>query len=91
MLGRKYIRRARSLVRTKPNISTLAAESSIMFVNNKTAEWLNSKTEQEREALILSASKQVRELKTTFKNRSHEIKEQRKIKIQEHFLKKRGT
>jgi hypothetical protein len=70
-------------VRTKPNISTLAAESSIMFVNNKTEEWLNSKTEQEREALILSASKQVRELKTTFKNRSHEIKEQRKIKIQE--------
>jgi hypothetical protein len=43
-----------------------------MFVNNKTEEWLNSKTEQEREALILSASKQVRELKTTFKNRSHE-------------------
>jgi hypothetical protein len=40
-------------VRTKPNISTLAAESSIMFVNNKTAEWLNSKTEQEREAFIL--------------------------------------
>ena len=41
------------LVRTKPNISTLAAESSIMFANNKTADWLNSKTEQERETLII--------------------------------------
>jgi DNA-directed RNA polymerase subunit F len=57
-----------------------------MFVNNKTAEWLNSKTEQEREALILSVSKQVRELKTTFKNRSHEIKEQRK-KALHYFIK----
>jgi hypothetical protein len=33
------------LVRTKPNISTLASESSIpvMFLNNKTMNWLNSK------------------------------------------------
>ena len=33
------------LLRTKPNLTTLAAESSIMLLNNKTADWLDSQTE----------------------------------------------
>jgi len=34
------------VLRTKPNISTLAAEASIMFANNTTLEWLQSQGTQ---------------------------------------------
>ena len=36
------------LLRTKPNITTLAAESCILFSNNKTLDWLESTPENER-------------------------------------------
>ena len=76
------------LMRTKPNISTFTSESSIMFLNNRTMDWLNSKKEHEKYALIASASKQVKQLRITFKNRIQEIKQQRIYKMQEKIKKK---
>lgn len=52
-------------------------------------DWLNSKKEHDRNALIASASKQVKQLRITFKNRIQEIKQQRIYKMQEK-IKKRG-
>jgi hypothetical protein len=76
------------LMRTKPNISIHTSESSIMFLNNRTMDWLNSKKEHEKYALIASASKQVKQLRITFKNRIQEIKQQRIYKMQEKIKKK---
>ena len=50
------------LMRTKPNLKTLAAESCIMFANNKTLDWLQSKQKEERNDLMAKASKGVKEL-----------------------------
>lgn len=36
------------LLKCKPSISTVAAEAYIMFANNKTMNWLKSKSEEER-------------------------------------------
>lgn len=48
------------LMRTKLNISTLAAESCIMFLNNNALEWLNCKEEEERNNLIKEVSHQIK-------------------------------
>lgn len=76
------------LMRTKPNLKTLAAESFIMFVNNRTLDWLNSKNEQEQNELIKKASKEVKSLKLKFKARIHEIEENRRIAMQEKIQKR---
>jgi hypothetical protein len=55
---------------TKLNIKTLAAESCIVFLNNRTSDWFNSKDETERDQLIKEASKQVKSLKLKFRNKS---------------------
>jgi hypothetical protein len=49
---------------------------------------VNSKKEHERYALIASASKQVKQLRITFKNRIQEIKQQRIYKMQEKIKKR---
>jgi predicted nuclease with TOPRIM domain len=51
-------------------------------------DWLNSIKEHERNALIASASKQVKQLRITFKNRIQEIKQQRIYKMQEKIKKR---
>ncbi|XP_060557311.1 uncharacterized protein LOC132717769 [Ruditapes philippinarum] len=76
------------IMRTKPSISTLAAESCIMFLNNKTSEWLKSKKEHERKELIENASKNVKNVKAAYKNRLCEIKQNRRLKQQELMMKK---
>ena len=40
------------LIRTKPNSSTVAYESIIMWSNNKTNHWLSSVSENERNKII---------------------------------------
>jgi hypothetical protein len=74
-------------MRTKPRLKTLAAESFIMFANNRTLQWLNSKDENERDQLIKEASKSVKSLKQTYKARVHEIETNRRITIQEKIQK----
>jgi len=75
------------LLRTKPNMTTLAAEASIMFLNNKTADWLDSQTESNKQTLIKEASKSVKKMRQNYRNRISEIEEQRRIKVQEQILK----
>ncbi|WAR31189.1 hypothetical protein MAR_033731, partial [Mya arenaria] len=67
------------MLRTKPNISNLAAEASIMFANNNTLEWLQSK---------ITASRNVPSMRRKYKERIDTIKEQRRIKLQEIIRKK---
>ena len=40
------------LLREKPHASTLALEAHILFLNNKTATWIESKSSEERSALM---------------------------------------
>ena len=47
------------LICTKPSLKSLAAESCIVFLNNKTLKWLHSKDQVEREKLINSSSKNI--------------------------------
>jgi hypothetical protein len=51
-------------------------------------DWLNYKKEHEKYALIASASKHVKQLRITFKNRIQEIKQQRIYKMQEKIKKR---
>lgn len=71
------------LLRSKPNITTLATESYIMFLNNKTMDWLNAKEETEKNELIGRASKQIQKYKVNYKARLHEINRKKQEKIQE--------
>ena len=43
------------LLREKPNASTLSLEAVVLFTNNKTAAWLNSKTQTEIKELLQRA------------------------------------
>ena len=44
-------------VRQKQNISTIAASGTIMFLNNRTINWSNSKTEEDLEKIVTIARK----------------------------------
>ena len=48
------------LLRTKPHISTIAAEASVMFTLNKTAEWLDAKNEDEEKKILTESRKKVK-------------------------------
>ena len=71
------------LMRSKPNLQTIAAESCIMFANNKTLEWLESKEETERHEQLKKASKKVKELRTKFRTRLRQIEQNRRTALQE--------
>ncbi|XP_052268392.1 uncharacterized protein LOC127869771 [Dreissena polymorpha] len=79
------------LLRTKPNMSTLAAEACIMFLNNKTVDWLNSRNEKEKHELIKKASKSVKTMRQNYKRRLNEIEEQRRITVAEQIRKKEAA
>ena len=76
------------LLKTKPNISTLAAEASIMFLNNKTLAWLENKESTDRENLIKTASKSVKRIREKDKSRLYEIQESRRIAMNEKIRKR---
>ena len=79
------------LLRTKPNISTLAAEASIMFLNNKTLSWLDSKEDVERDSLIKTASKGVKQIREKYRSRLNEIHENRRIAMNEKIRKREAS
>ena len=56
-------------LRKKPNASTLSLEAMIMFTNNKTASWLNSKTDKDREEIMRQARSITPKFKRLYKNR----------------------
>jgi hypothetical protein len=77
------------LIKQKPNISTLASEAYIMFSQNKTMAWVNSKDDLEQKNLLSDARKQARIMKSNFKSRKDEIENERRKMIKEKISKKK--
>ena len=61
------------LLRQKPNATTTSLEGMILFTNNKTAKWLNEKSEEEREVLLARARKKSPEWRKLFQHRREEM------------------
>lgn len=62
----------------RPNASTITNEAFIMFSFNKTAEWLNTLPEGEKNKMISKSISEGRELRTQFKERCNDIVEKTK-------------
>ena len=65
------------LLREKPNASLLSLEAMILFSNNKTARWLNEKSEAERSKLLQNARACGPELKKQYQARKKRLLEER--------------
>ena len=65
------------LLREKPNASTLSLEAMVLFSNNKTAQWLNSKPQAEVKELLQKARKVAPEFKQLYKDRRKQMLEER--------------
>lgn len=66
------------LMAQKPNASHIALESLILFSQNKTSDWLENKTAEERERLIKAARTLTKHHRTNFKKRREEIETKRR-------------
>jgi len=71
------------LLRFKPNISTLATESYVMFTLNKTAQWLEGKSEDQTRQIVEEARGRVKEIRKKFRRRSESIRKKQMEKINE--------
>lgn len=78
-------------VRYRPNATTLTNEAFIMLAFNKTSEWLEKLTSEERDKLMKDAKKGGRNLRQQFKQRGLEIqrKRQEALKEKQEALKKK--
>ena len=65
------------LIREKPHSTTMSLEAHILFSNNKTREWLDSKSPDELKLLMETARKSVPKHKQKFKERLASIREHR--------------
>ena len=65
------------LLREKPNASTLTLEAMVLFSNNKTAQWLNSKPQAEVKVLLQKPRKVAPEFKQLYKERRKQMLEGR--------------
>lgn len=79
------------ILKEKPNISLIASEAYIMFVHNKTDDWLNGKNEQEKSLLLSKARKDVKSTRQKFKNRLLEIERCRRANLEEKMKKAEET
>ena len=61
------------LLREKPNATSIALESMILFSHNKTSRWLDQKTSMGREKLIQTARTIVAAIRETFRGRKKDI------------------
>ncbi|KAK3107478.1 hypothetical protein FSP39_015416 [Pinctada imbricata] len=64
------------LMRYKPHLKTLSAEAYVMFAQNRTKEWLDSKDEVQKKELA-EAYKKVGKIRKLFKSRLNVIKERK--------------
>ena len=64
------------LLREKPNATTLSLEAMILFSNNKTMNWLTSKSPEEVQQLLQAARKIAPEFRRLFKERKQNILEE---------------
>ena len=69
------------LLREKPNAHTVALEGMIMFSNNKTGAWLQSRTEAERGVLLKLARQAAPDLRSEFKKRRQAILDYRTAEL----------
>lgn len=65
------------LLREKPNATTIALEGLVLFSNNKTTQWLNEKSPEDREAIFKRARKIAPEFKDLYKQRRKKLLEDR--------------
>ena len=71
------------LLREKPNASTLAIEGMVMYSNNKTGEWLQSKTAEERAAILRTARTSASDVRDLYLSRQEEIRRYRVKELEE--------
>ena len=60
-------------LREKPNATTVALESLILFSNNKTREWLQQKSDEQKAKIFASARKMVPKLRKQYQERRKAI------------------
>ena len=70
------------LLREKPHATTLAIEAMILYSNNKTSEWLQTKTEGEKKEIFEVARKMAPSHRKLFKERLKEIQAYRRHQLQ---------
>ena len=70
------------LLREKPNASTLSLEAVVLFTNNKTASWLNSKTQTEIKQLLQKAQSAAPEFKQLYQERRMQMLQERSQLLQ---------
>ena len=66
------------LLRQKPNADTIALEGMLMFANNKTAQWLSAKSEEERSTVLEIARQSAAETRACFRARQEAIRTKRR-------------
>ena len=76
-------------MRDKPNASLVALEGIILFVNNKTGDWLRGKSEKERDSLFEAARKGSATHRALCKQRSAAIVDARAKQLMEKAEKQR--
>ncbi len=80
-------------LREKPNATTVALESLILFSNNKTKAWLEGKDDQEKTRIFTAARKLAPQVRKKYRERREEIRKHRAQVIlhreQERLAKKR--
>ena len=75
------------IMKEKPNISLIASEAYIVFVHNKTIDWLNGKTDQEKSLLLSHARKDVKSARCKFMTRISEIERRRRANLEDKMKK----
>ena len=71
------------LLREKPNASLIALEGTMLFANNKSADWLRAKSQKERDAIITSARQLATSHRAQYKARLATIQETRLALLKE--------
>ena len=74
------------ILREKLNVSVIAQEAYMMFCHNKTLQWLEGKTEKEKNRLLYEARKDVKSVRQLFQRRRHQNEEQRQQISREKFI-----
>ncbi len=67
----------------KPNISILTAEALVLYTKNKTAKWLESKSQDEKDQLFNDLKSQSKRIRSEWKQRREEVRQVRLKKLQE--------
>ncbi|VDI25487.1 Hypothetical predicted protein [Mytilus galloprovincialis] len=70
-------------LRYRPNASTISNEAFLVFVFNKTSEWLDSLPQEEKEKLLTDSIKEGRNIRAKYQKRLAKITEARKQKLKD--------